>query len=841
MTTTLVDRRNGIAEGLAIKAPCRAATTANITLSGLQTIAGIVLAAGDRVLVTDQTNAVDNGIYDVATGAWDRAHDFDGVRDVVSGTRVLARTVGAYHEFILVTADPIVVGTTSLSFARLLEEEAFALSTDINLSTVSATVNSIRTTGRAAVGDGGAALWRRSATNPGHPGVRQSVDGAYWVIAEALVYVDMLTSASDAAATAFAIGSPLFIDSGIATVTINPTTQAAADTDVARHAVIQNAVDWRTSCITRNNADIVISIAGTGPHRVFGQIFLGSFTDGLNANSLNIAMPAMTASNTISTATAITVGSKLAFVTRVSVTAGGTGFTTAPTVVFTGGGGSGATATAYVAGGIVVAVVMGSFGTNYTSAPTVSFTGGGGSGATATAYVNLNVYPVTMTMTNALPASVAVGQPVGIINHNGTNDCAGINGAAILTGFSSLNKTISFYWTAPFAGTLTGGTPSAGFVIFPTTWLEVTGGYTGEAGGKEGYFSFNGGTQFRANYLSMRWVDGDAQQDKFNPTGLFGQIAGPSIHIGNYSIVAGFPQSGFRLNHGQGWLNRLCLGGSIYGLENIRAQHGAEIQVNGGSSGSVTGPSLYAGTGGNIRAASHCMGGFATGLDGHDGGEIDFRVGKLACGSVGALISDNGRIQLESDAEIDRCGVALSWNSGGKIIGNLVPTNSLTSDTINSIPKDTPSRGSGGWFSVTPPSDIDGVLNAPSVAFTPALKFGGANVSMTGTFTGKHFRVGPLLVVLINITLTNKGPSVGNATITGLPTASTGTAILAMAGNGITLNVAGGYTNFAAQVGDTSASVSLLEEGNNVGLAALTEADFVDTSIIRITGIYFVG
>lgn len=72
-------------------------------------------------------------------------------------------------------------------------------------------------------------------------------------------------------------------------------------------------------------------------------------------------------------------------VARITVSAGGTGYTSAPTVTITGGGGSGATATATISSGAVTAVTVVNKGTGYTSAPTVTFTGGGGSGATATA------------------------------------------------------------------------------------------------------------------------------------------------------------------------------------------------------------------------------------------------------------------------------------------------------------------------------------------------------------------------------------------------------------------------------------------------------------------------
>jgi len=69
----------------------------------------------------------------------------------------------------------------------------------------------------------------------------------------------------------------------------------------------------------------------------------------------------------------------------ISVTNGGSGYTSAPTVVIGGGGGSGATATATVSGGAVSLITVTNVGANYASAPAVSFTGGGGTGATATA------------------------------------------------------------------------------------------------------------------------------------------------------------------------------------------------------------------------------------------------------------------------------------------------------------------------------------------------------------------------------------------------------------------------------------------------------------------------
>lgn len=74
-------------------------------------------------------------------------------------------------------------------------------------------------------------------------------------------------------------------------------------------------------------------------------------------------------------------------VASVAVTAGGTGYTSAPTVAFSGGGGgTGAAGTAIVSGGAVVGINITNPGSGYTSAPSVALTGGGGgTGAAATA------------------------------------------------------------------------------------------------------------------------------------------------------------------------------------------------------------------------------------------------------------------------------------------------------------------------------------------------------------------------------------------------------------------------------------------------------------------------
>jgi hypothetical protein len=111
------------ANGLDVKDSVRAATTANVTLSGTQTVDGVSLASGDRVLVKDNTDASENGIYDVVDGgAWVRSADADNNpgSEVTSGmfTFVEEGTNYADAGFVLQTTGAIVLDTTDLAFVQ---------------------------------------------------------------------------------------------------------------------------------------------------------------------------------------------------------------------------------------------------------------------------------------------------------------------------------------------------------------------------------------------------------------------------------------------------------------------------------------------------------------------------------------------------------------------------------------------------------------------------------------------------------------------------------------------------------------------------------------------------
>ncbi|SDH08615.1 hypothetical protein [Pelagibacterium luteolum] len=129
---TQIDRLDGLSSSTAIKGPCRVATSANITLSDLQTVDGVVLAGGDRVLVRAQTDAKQNGIYVVDTGEWRRARDFASNRDIRKGTRIVVTsgTTYATSEWIATTDDPVVLGASSIGFAQIF----FSTGSDVTIN-----------------------------------------------------------------------------------------------------------------------------------------------------------------------------------------------------------------------------------------------------------------------------------------------------------------------------------------------------------------------------------------------------------------------------------------------------------------------------------------------------------------------------------------------------------------------------------------------------------------------------------------------------------------------------------------------------------------------------------
>jgi len=148
----VTDRISGLNIGVAFKPACVVCATTAITLSGLQTIDGVAVGSqAERVLVPFQTDAVDRGIYVSDSGAWVRASDCDGSRDVVPGSLVYvdrgsayARTIWVFNSSstdttISIDTDEVTLSQATLSFSGAsawVEANLFPVTSDSSARSV---------------------------------------------------------------------------------------------------------------------------------------------------------------------------------------------------------------------------------------------------------------------------------------------------------------------------------------------------------------------------------------------------------------------------------------------------------------------------------------------------------------------------------------------------------------------------------------------------------------------------------------------------------------------------------------------------------------------------------
>ena len=126
---------DSVAQGLDVKASCVVATTANITLSGTQTIDGVAVVAGDRVLVKNQTTQSANGIYVVAAGSWTRATDADTWNELVSAfTFVEKGTTNADSGWVCTVDQGGTLGTTAITWSQFSGSGSYTAGTGLTLS-----------------------------------------------------------------------------------------------------------------------------------------------------------------------------------------------------------------------------------------------------------------------------------------------------------------------------------------------------------------------------------------------------------------------------------------------------------------------------------------------------------------------------------------------------------------------------------------------------------------------------------------------------------------------------------------------------------------------------------
>ena len=126
---------DSVAQGLDTKQSVVAATTANITLSGAQTIDGISIVAGDRVLVKNQSTASQNGIYVANASTWTRADDMSTWAEVPSSFTFVETGTTLGDTGWVATADAGgTLGTTAIAWAQFSSSGAYTAGTGLTLT-----------------------------------------------------------------------------------------------------------------------------------------------------------------------------------------------------------------------------------------------------------------------------------------------------------------------------------------------------------------------------------------------------------------------------------------------------------------------------------------------------------------------------------------------------------------------------------------------------------------------------------------------------------------------------------------------------------------------------------
>lgn len=126
---------DSVAQGLDAKESVRAATTANITLSGTQTIDDITLSVGDRVLVKNQGTASANGIYVVASSGWTRAADMDAWAEVPNAfVFVEEGTVNADSGWVCTSNAGGTLGSTAITWVQFSAAGAYSAGDGLTLT-----------------------------------------------------------------------------------------------------------------------------------------------------------------------------------------------------------------------------------------------------------------------------------------------------------------------------------------------------------------------------------------------------------------------------------------------------------------------------------------------------------------------------------------------------------------------------------------------------------------------------------------------------------------------------------------------------------------------------------
>ena len=247
-------------QGLDVKQSVRVATTAPINLaSDLEagdTIDGVTLVAGDRVLVKDQSTATENGIYvAVASGAASRSSDANGTADtgeLKPGTFTFVEE-GSVHSdkgFVVSTNGTITIDSTSITWTQFSGAGSFTAGDGLSQSGNTINVNVVA--GRTEITSDAVDI---ASTYVGQSSITTlgTITTGVWNGTDVAV-TDGGTGASDAATARTNLG--------IATSAGTSTTSTPALARIAKQACAASAAGTSSTTVTHlfNTSDVIVQI-----------------------------------------------------------------------------------------------------------------------------------------------------------------------------------------------------------------------------------------------------------------------------------------------------------------------------------------------------------------------------------------------------------------------------------------------------------------------------------------------------------------------------------------------------------------------------------------------------
>ena len=300
-------------EGLHVHASVKAATTANVALATAlengDTLDGVVLATGDRILVKNQTNKAENGIYVVqATGQPSRATDFDTAAEVDSGDFVFVDqgTTQANTGWVQINT-PAVIGTNDIEFVQFSGAGTYLAGTGLTLTGNTFSIN----TGTTVDLSTAQTLTNKTLTSP----IISSISNSGTVTIPTGT-VTLATLAGTETLSGKTLTAPRFATSGKiddangAELIRFPSTVASAVNEIT----ISNAATGSAPTLSATGDDTNISLGltpkGSGVVSANGVLTVTGSTINLNGSTPAIASSSATAASIFtSNVTGITIGS----------------------------------------------------------------------------------------------------------------------------------------------------------------------------------------------------------------------------------------------------------------------------------------------------------------------------------------------------------------------------------------------------------------------------------------------------------------------------------------------------------------------------------------------------